>query len=104
MIRVATKMKVYEGKFEEYKKRHDDLWPEMEDLLKRHGAHNYSIFLDEDTGYLFAYVEIESTVLWNEVSQDAVCKKWWEYMADIMETNEDNSPKSWELKNVFYLK
>lgn len=104
MIRKATKMKVHQDAYEEYKKRHDELWPEMEVMLKEHGAHNYSIFLDEDLGLLFAYVEIESEELWAKTASTEICQKWWAYMADIMETNSDNSPKAWELKDVFYLK
>jgi len=103
MIRKASKMKVFPGRYGEYKKRHDELWPEMEATLKEHGAHDYSIFLDEETGILFAYVVIESEERWNAVAQTEVCQKWWAYMKDIMETNEDNSPKSWALKEVFYL-
>jgi len=104
MIRKATKMKVYRECYDEYKRRHDEVWPEMEVMLKAHGAHNYSIFLDEEFGVLFAYVEIESEVLWKKVARTEICQKWWAYMADVMETNDDNSPKSWELKDVFYLK
>jgi len=96
-------MKVFPGQYEEYKKRHDELWPEMEAMLKEHGAHNYSIFLDEETGTLFAYVVIESEEKWGAVAQTEICQKWWAYMKDIMESNEDNSPKSWPLQEVFYL-
>jgi len=104
MIRKATKMKVYHDCYETYKKRHNELWPEMEVMLKAHGAHNYSIFLDEESGVLFAYIEIECEDLWAQTAQTEICQKWWEYMSDIMETNADNSPKSRELKEVFYLK
>lgn len=104
MKRIATKMKVYRDCYEAYKKRHDELWPEMEVMLKEHGAHHYSIFLDEEFGVLFAYVEVESEALWAKTAETEICQKWWNYMADIMETNDDESPKTWELKNVFYLK
>jgi len=103
MIRKASKMKVYPEYYEEYKKRHDELWPEMHQLLKEHGVHNYSIFLDEDLGILFAYVEIESEERWDAIAQTETCQRWWNYMKDIMEVNEDNSPKSKSLKEVFYL-
>ena len=103
MIRKASKMKVFPECYAEYKKRHDELWPEMEAMLKEHGAHHYSIFLDEETGTLYAYVIIESEEKWSEVAQTEICQKWWAYMKDIMETNVDSSPKSWDLKEVFYL-
>ena len=104
MIRKAVKMKVCSGQHEEYKKRHDEIWEPLKKVLKNHGAHNYSIFLDKETNSLFAYVEIESEELWDKVAETEECKKWWNFMEDIMETNEDNSPKSTELREVFYLK
>jgi L-rhamnose mutarotase len=103
MIRKASIMKLFPGYQDEYKKRHDELWPEMETELKNHGAQHYSIFLDEKTNILFAYVEIESEEKWNRMSETEICQKWWAYMKDIMETNQDNSPVATELKQVFYL-
>lgn len=56
MIRKASIMHVFPDYYEEYKRRHDKLWPEMAEALKRHGAHNYSIFLDEEMGgYLLSW-------------------------------------------------
>ena len=104
MIRKALKMKVYSQYHGEYKKRHDEIWESLKNVLKSRGAHNYSIFLDGETDSLFAYVELESEELWNKVAETEECKKWWDFMKDIMETNDDNSPKSVELKEVFYLK
>ncbi|AIQ57921.1 L-rhamnose mutarotase [Paenibacillus borealis] len=104
MIRKASVMHVYPHAYEEYKRRHDELWPEMAEELKNHGAHNYSIFLDEETGSLFAYVEIEDEDRWDRMSQTEICRKWWVYMEPLMETNPDNSPVSRNLKDVFYLK
>lgn len=103
MIRKASIMTVYQDQYEEYKKRHDELWPEMAEELRNHGAHNYSIFLKEETGQLFAYLEIEDEEKWNQMSETEVCKKWWVYMEPLMETNSDNSPVSTDLEEVFYL-
>jgi len=103
VIRKASKMRVFPECYGEYKKRHDELWPEMRAMLKEHGARDYSIFLDEETGALFAYVEIESERRWNEIARTEVCRKWWAYMRDIMETNADGSPKATDLREVFYL-
>ncbi len=103
MIRKASIMYVYKDQYEEYKLRHDELWPEMEQELKAHGAHNYSIFLDEESGQLFAYVEIEDEERWNQMAFTDICQKWWAYMEPLMETNLDKSPLTKELKNVFYL-
>lgn len=103
MIRKASIMFVYKDQYEEYQRRHDELWPEMEKELKEHGAHNYSIFLDEESGQLFAYLEIEDEERWNQMASTDICQKWWTYMEPLMETNPDNSPVSKELKSVFYL-
>jgi|SRR5690625_1007798 len=103
MIRKASIMTVYEGKYDEYQRRHDELWPEMEKALKEHGAHNYSIFLDERNGQLFAYLEVEDEEKYDQIAQTEICQKWWEYMEPLMETNPDHSPVSIELKEVFHL-
>jgi L-rhamnose mutarotase len=101
--RVAFKMKVNPGAIEAYKKRHDELWPELHNLLKDAGISEYSIFYDEETHILFAFQKQEG----NEGSQDLgktdIVKKWWKYMADMMETNPDNSPVSSPLEEVFFM-
>ena len=103
MIRKAFKMKLYDGMQQEYEKRHNELWDEMKDMIHQHGGSNYSIFLDEETNILYGYIELESEELWSKSADAEVCKKWWEFMADIMETNPDNSPISIDLKSVFHL-
>ena len=97
------KMKLYEGMKDEYEKRHNNLWPEMKDMIHEYGGRNYTIFLDEKTNTLFGYIEIEDSNLWDKSADTAICRKWWDYMADIMETNPDNSPVSEDLINVFHL-
>ncbi|MBQ9132453.1 MAG: L-rhamnose mutarotase [Clostridia bacterium] len=97
------KMHLYEGMEVEYKRRHDALWTEMKEMIHRFGGKNYSIFLDHQTNTLFGYIEIESEEEWEKSAQTAICKKWWDYMADIMDTNPDNSPVSTDLTPVFHL-
>jgi len=99
----AFKMKLFDGMAEEYKKRHDSLWQEMKDMIHEYGGKNYSIFLDEETNTLFGYIELESEEKWSKSSETEICRKWWDYMADIMECNEDNSPVSIDLRNMFHL-
>lgn len=96
-------MKLFPGFVAEYKKRHDNLWPELKDLLKESGVRRYSIFLDEGTLTLFGVMEVEDEDRLNALPEDPVMKKWWAHMRDIMETNPDNSPVSVHLKEVFYL-
>lgn len=103
MIRKGFKMKVYPDKVAEYVKRHNPIWEELEQVLRDYEVHNYSIFLDEETHDLFGYAEIESEKKWNAIADTQICKKWWTYMADLMETNSDDSPVSMDLKHIFYM-
>lgn len=103
MIKKAVRMHIFPDKHDEYKRRHDQLWPEMAQLLKDHGAHSYSIFLDEKTSDLFGYLEIEDEARWSAVAETELNRKWWAYMADIMDTNPDQSPVTTDLKQVFEL-
>ena len=103
MSRIAFKMKLNNGKEDEYKKRHDAIWPELQLLLKENGISDYSIFLDEETNILFGVMNVEDDLKLNELPDYPVMKKWWTYMRDIMETNVDHSPISIPLKEVFYL-
>jgi L-rhamnose mutarotase len=103
MKRVAFKMQLNKGAEKEYKKRHDELWPELETLLKSTGISEYVIFLDETTNSLFGMLKIENAQWLEDLPQYPVMQKWWLYMKDIMECNRDNSPVSIPLKEVFYL-
>ncbi|MFN8428778.1 MAG: L-rhamnose mutarotase [Spirosomataceae bacterium] len=104
MQRLAFKMRLFPGKEAEYKKRHDEIWPELVDLLHQHGISDYSIFLDVETLSLFGVLKIEDAEAMNKLPESPIMKKWWAYMADIMESNPDNSPVSVSLKDVFYMK
>lgn len=103
MQRVAFKMKLFKGQEDEYKKRHNDIWPELRTLLKETGVADYSIFLDEETNILFGVLKIEKPIKLDELPYHPVMKRWWVYMKDIMESNSDDSPVSVPLKEVFYL-
>jgi len=103
MIRKAFVMSVNPGMEEEYRKRHNPIWPELEKVLKDHGVHNYSIFLHPETRQLFAYVEIEDEARWDAIAQTPECRRWWAYMKDIMPSNPDNSPVALDLVEVFHL-
>jgi len=103
MKRFGFKMKMVPGFREEYKKRHDEIWPELKKLLKDAGIGNYSIFLDEETNTLFAYQEQSGASSSQDLGSTEIVQKWWKYMSDIMETNPDNSPISIPLEQVFYM-
>ena len=102
-MRIAFKMQLNHGQKAEYKKRHDEIWPELKELLKRSGIKEYSIFLDEDTDSLFGVLQVENEKVLDDLPKDPVMQKWWTYMKDIMATNPDHSPISFRLKEVFYL-
>lgn len=96
-------MKLYPGMEEEYEKRHKALWPEMKDIIHKYGGRNYTIFLDKETLTLFGYIELENEELWSKEADTEINRKWWDYMAPVMETNPDNSPVSVDLHQVFHL-
>lgn len=103
MIRKGFKMKLYDGFAEEYEKRHNELWQEMKDNIHAYGGSNYSIFWDKETNILFGYIELEDEELWNKSADTEINRKWWDFMAPVMETNPDNSPVSVSLKEMFHL-
>ena len=103
MERLAFKMHLNEGQKEEYKKRHNELWPELRQLLKSAGVSEYSIFLDEETNILFAFQKVSGEGSSQDLGSNPIVQKWWTYMADIMETNDDNSPRMVPLDEVFYM-
>jgi len=103
MKRLAFKMKLNKGQKEAYQKRHNELWPELEQLLKENGISEYSIFFDEETHTLFAFQKVSGEGGSQDLATNPIVKKWWNFMADIMEVNADNSPISIPLQEVFYL-
>lgn len=103
MKRLAFKMKLNQGQKEEYIKRHNELWTELKILLQQAGVSEYSIFLDEETNTLFAFQKVSGDGGSQDLSTNPIVKKWWDFMADIMEVNPDNSPVSVALEEVFYM-
>lgn len=103
MQRLAFKMKLNPGQKEVYIKRHNAIWPELKQLLKDSGVSEYSIFLDEETNTLFAFQKVTGKGGSQDLATNPIVKKWWDYMADIMNVNPDNSPVSVPLEEVFYM-
>ena len=104
MKKVAFKMHLNKGYEDEYKKRHDDIPAEVKSLLKSAGISDYHIFLDRSTGDLFGIMDVDDQEKLKDLPSYPVMKKWWTFMKDIMDTNEDDSPVSVPLTEVFYLK
>ena len=103
MLRKAFRMAIHPGQEAEYERRHRPIWEELEAVLVAHGVGRYSIFLDEATRDLFAYVEIEDEARWAAIAETDVCRRWWRYMREIMPSNPDDSPVSRELREVFHI-
>jgi L-rhamnose mutarotase len=103
MIRKAFRMSVHKGREDEYARRHNPIWQELADTLVAHGVSSYSIFLDRETGDLFAYAEIESEARWDEIAATEVCRRWWRYMREVMPSKPDGEPISRSLPEVFHL-
>ena len=101
----AFRMQLKPGTVAEYRRRHDEIWPELSALLSGAGIHDYSIFLDEDTLSLFAVLKLrpghEEQLA--ALPQHPVMRKWWDYMADLMEVEPGNRPKEWPLTPMFHM-
>lgn len=103
MPRIAFKMQLFAGFEEEYKKRHAELWPELQQLLKETGITEYSIFLDPSTLSLFGILKATNPAELDNLPAHPVMQKWWKHMSDIMETNPDHSPVQMPLKELYHL-
>jgi len=98
----AFKMQLKPGVIDEYRRRHDAIWPELSALLTESGIHDYSIFLDKDTLTLFAVMKVRDDNRRDTLPDHPVMRKWWDYMAPLMEVESDNRPKEWPLPQLFH--
>ena len=98
----AFRMQLKPGVVDEYRKRHDEIWPELSALLTESGIHDYSIFLDETTLALFAVLELAEPNTRDALPDHPVMKRWWDHMAPLMEVEDDNRPKEWSLPLIFH--
>ncbi len=103
MIRAAFTMKLKPGFQAEYRRRHDEIWPELVRELEAAGVSDYSIYLDEATLTLFAFQKLKDHNSADLLPSRPIVQKWWKYMADIMDSNPDNSPVTADLKEVFHM-
>ncbi|MDR2232169.1 MAG: L-rhamnose mutarotase [Tannerella sp.] len=101
MKREAFKMYLKPGCEAEYERRHAALWPELRESLSDSGVYDYSIFWDRETNILFGVQKTRGTASSQEMGANPIVQKWWDYMADIMEVNSDNSPVSIPLIELF---
>lgn len=102
MNNYAFRMKLKPGAVEEYRRRHDQLWPDLAEALRAAGIHDYSIFLDEETLHLFAVLKLRSNHQRETLPTLPVMRRWWDYMAPLMETEPGNRPREWPLVPLFH--
>lgn len=101
--RIAFCLKIQSSDYiDEYIDRHNPIWPELSEVFREHGVSNYSIFINRKTLELFGFAEVRSLELWESIAQTGACRKWWAYMADIMVNNDDGTPWSQPLEEVFH--
>lgn len=105
MIRKAFLIRAKEGMTTEYQERHNPIWPALEQAFRTHGVSNFSIFLQEETGFLFGYLEVRDEELYNRIAELEVCKQWWKYNTEVLVCDHEQSSKGREemLKEVFHL-
>ncbi len=103
MEKYAFKMRLNPGKADEYRRRHDAIWPELVTLLRDAGISDYSIHLDEETNTLFGVLWRRDDHNMEALPDHPVMRRWWEHMRDIMETKPDGEPVATPLSNVFHM-
>ena len=103
MTTMAFRMQLKPGVAEEYRRRHDEIWPELAQVLRDAGIYDYSIFLDPTTLNLFAVLKLRPDNRREQLPQLPVMRRWWSYMADLMETHPDQRPREWPLEPMFHL-
>ena len=101
--RYVFRMRLHPGQMDEYKRRHDAIWPELVDLLHDAGVSDYSIHLDEETNLLFGTLTRRADHTMDDLPKSPVMRRWWAYMADLMETRADNEPIAVPLTLVFHM-
>ena len=99
----AFAMKLKPGFVDEYKKRHDAIWPELKKAISETGVYDYSIYLDEESLTLFAVQKVKDGGNPDAQKGMEIVRKWWDMMADIMDVNPDNSPVCRPLRKMFHM-
>ncbi len=102
-MRIAFRMRVFQGMEAEYEARHNPIWPDLEQVLVDHGVREYSIFIDDATGELFAIADIDTLEQWRAIGETDVCREWWESMSPLMPSESSGKPKSTALREVFHI-
>ena len=103
MEKYAFCMQLNAGQVAEYQRRHDEIWPELSELLKEAGIVDYSLHLHPETLQLFGVLWRRKDHAMDRLPEHPVMQKWWAYMAELMQVNPDNSPVVHDLQPMFHL-
>ena len=101
--RIAFRMNLNPGQAAAYRKRHDEIFPELARALKDAGVSDYTIWLDPETNHLFATLVSTDDHTMDALPDLEIVKRWWAFMADVMETHPDNVPVQVDLLPMFHL-
>ncbi|MCB8837190.1 L-rhamnose mutarotase [Aurantimonas sp. VKM B-3413] len=99
--RIAFRMRLLPGYADEYRRRHDEIWPELVELLRHAGVRDYAIYLDPETNALFAVLDRRRNHGMDALPDHPVMRRWWAMMADIMEVEADQAPVTVPLQPMF---
>lgn len=103
MEKYAFKMHLNPGMAAEYKKRHDEIWPELVTLLQQACLRDYSIHLDPETLILFGVLWRDDDHKMDDLPNHPIMARWWAHMADIMQTHANNEPIATPLIPLFHM-
>jgi len=103
MEQIAFLMRLKAGHEQEYQKRHNEIWPELSAALTAAGIRDYSIFLNPANGDLFAVLRLLPDNRRETLPSLPIMRRWWDYMADLMEVDANNKPIERPLIRVFHM-
>lgn len=103
MPRHAFVMHLSPGMADEYRCRHDAIWPELVDLLHAAGISDYTIHLDQDTNTLFGLLTHTDPHGMDDLPRHPVMQRWWAHMADIMLIQDSGAPVAKPLIPMFHM-
>jgi L-rhamnose mutarotase len=101
MIRRAFTMRLKPGGLDEYRRHHQEIWPELVAEIERQGIAQITIF--ENDPVLFLYSEISDEEAWDRLWHSAIHDKWGEVMNPLMEFTSEGIVDSTEVREVFHL-
>lgn len=103
MQRLCFTFDIYEGKEAEYKKRHDEIWPELVAAIKEAGFRNYSLFRrgTQIVGYCEFEVNMEKSFA--KLGEHEANARWAKWFEDIIVNLTDNSGNLMVMQEVWHL-